>query len=146
MLSAMVGSLLGFVDRPPVPQLTVPCQIVRVIDGDTVEVEIRTRFNVRLLDCWAPEKHQTAIAGEKALGIASADAMRLLAEGKPGTVAVPLPADPEASLASVFTLGRVLGHVTVEAGDLAKLQRDAGHAYATKAELIDGMARAPPAK
>ncbi len=127
--------------EPPVPQLTIPCQVVRVIDGDTIEVEIRTRFNVRLLDCWAPEKHQTDVAGEKPLGLASEAAMKALAEGKAGIVSIPLPSSPETSLASVFTLGRVLGRVSVEGADLSEQQRKSGHAFATKDELQADLKR-----
>lgn len=132
--------------EPPAPQVVLPCYVVRVIDGDTVVVRVQFQFNVRLLDCWAPEKHTTSIDGEKARGLASAEALRAIAEGKPGFVAVPMPSDPSDSLASVFTLGRVLGHVHVGGSNIAELQRKAGHAYATKAELIDALARAPPAK
>lgn len=38
------------------PGLLIPVNYSRVIDGDTVEVEIRRKFNVRLRDIDCPEK------------------------------------------------------------------------------------------
>ena len=55
-----------------------PCQIVRVIDGDTVDAEISVGFGLttvqrlRLLDAWAPEvRGPERPAGLKAAGFVS---------------------------------------------------------------------------
>lgn len=141
LLSVGMSCLLAYA-APPTPQLTIPCQVVRVIDGDTVEVEVRTRFSVRLLDCWAPEKHETGVAGEKARGVKSETALRDAIDGKAGVVSIPLPPDAETPLTSILTLGRVLGSVHVEGvGDVATVQRKAGHAFATKDELTAALKR-----
>ena len=40
--------------KPP-EGFTTKATVVRVIDGDTVDVSITRRLRVRLQDCWAPE-------------------------------------------------------------------------------------------
>lgn len=130
--------------QPPKAQIVLPCDVVRVVDGDTVVVEVKFRFPVRLLDCWAPEKHETDIPGEKAKGLKAAEAMKAIAEGKSGTVTIPMPDDPNASLAEVFTLGRVLGSVSIDGKDIAQQQLKAGHAFATKDELIRSLKERRP--
>lgn len=116
------------------PSISLPCKIVGITDGDTVVVEVSTRFPVRLLDCWAPEKHETEHPREKPLGLKAKAAMEALATGKTGLLTVPLPG-PDESLGKVMTLGRILGYVRIEAGDLSDLQVKAGQAYRTKEEL-----------
>lgn len=128
---------------PPAPAVTLPCKVVSVTDGDTLVVEVRMRFPVRLLDCWAPESHETERAGEKALGLKSKAALEALAADKDGMLSVPLPASPEQSLASILTFGRVLGRVHVDAGDLSALQVRAGHAFLTKDKLRAHLEASP---
>ncbi len=138
--AAVMFGLVSLGQQPPhKAQVVLPCDVVRVIDGDTVVVEVKFSFPVRLLDCWAPEKHETDIKGEKARGLKAAEAMKALAEGKSGIVTIPLPDDPNASLAEVFTLGRVLGSVSIDGQDIAAGQRKSGHAFATKDELVRSL-------
>ena len=52
-------------EKAPDPGWTTRGVISRVIDGDTVEVEITRKIVVRLRDCWAPEKRiDPSIQGE----------------------------------------------------------------------------------
>jgi endonuclease YncB( thermonuclease family) len=39
------------------PGLTIPVEYVRAVDGDTIEVEIRRKFKLRLRDINVPEKN-----------------------------------------------------------------------------------------
>jgi endonuclease YncB( thermonuclease family) len=145
-LVAIIGGAVSLTLEPATPpkaQIVLPCEVVRVIDGDTVVAEVKFRFPVRLLDCWAPEKHATEVPGEKDRGLKSAAAMKALAEGKSGIVTIPLPDDPTASLTEVFTLGRVLGSIAVDGDDIATRQRKAGHAFATKDELTRSLKGRP---
>lgn len=141
----VLGAGLVSLGQQPSPkaQVVLPCEVVRVVDGDTVVVAVQFQFPVRLLDCWAPEKHATAFPGEKARGLKATEAMKSMAEGKAGFVTIPFPDDPNASLTEVFTLGRVLGNVSVEGKDIAAQQRKAGHAFATKEELTRSLKDRP---
>jgi endonuclease YncB( thermonuclease family) len=81
-------------------------KIVRVIDGDTLVIESTIQYNVRLIDCWAPES-RTKDKAEKAKGMQSKNRMIEIAEGKDCRVF--LPTTGRAS--DMLTMGRVLGRV-----------------------------------
>ena len=71
----------------PVPQLSVPCEVTDIYDGDTLWVMVRVPIKVRLLDCWAPEikgtkgaEHQAALKGitkEEVARVTTANAQEL---------------------------------------------------------------------
>lgn len=113
-------------EAAPEQATTVACEVVRVIDGDTVVVEVRQQYRIRLLDCWAPEtKGET-----KEVGLASKGHLESLVvrHGKFGVLSVPWFED----LAKSWSLNRVLGRVWLGGNDLSELQVDAGHAKKTK--------------
>ena len=85
--------------------LTIDGTVVRVIDGDTIVVESRVQYHLRLLDCWAPES-RTTDAQEKKRGLASKARMTELATWK--NVRVHLPSGG-GDITDMITLGRVLG-------------------------------------
>lgn len=123
------------VDAPcPPAGITTPGILTRIIDGDTVEVEIRRTLRVRMLDCWSPES-RTKDPIEKKLGLA---AKAHLAEVCPvgSFVTLFIPTSTGGHIESVFTMGRVLGAIWAgdDPRDLSQRQRDAGHATATKEE------------
>lgn len=72
----------------PVPSIVKQAKVVRVIDGDTLEVAITTRVRLRLRDCWAPESKkdgrlpEAQQAAEKQKGLASKANLEQLALGK----------------------------------------------------------------
>jgi len=86
--------------------------MLRVIDGDTVDVQLEIPVRVRLKDCWAPELHgDDKIAGEKAK-----TALQLMAPV--GThLIVHVPTQEVDALAGVFTFGRVIADVYVREDD-----------------------------
>lgn len=108
------------------PKLVLPCRVLRVVDGDTLDVVIPIRARVRLLECWAPETH----GEEKVLGTFSAVHLNGLAKDKPGVLTVPI--KDGNGLADLFSFGRLLGYVSVDGQDLSKAQVKAGHATARK--------------
>jgi endonuclease YncB( thermonuclease family) len=118
----------------PAPGLVIDATVVRVIDGDTVVVRSTVEYQVRLLDCWAPES-RTKDLQEKRRGLAAKARMQELAAEKPCRVFLPA-AD---SLADMMTLGRILGRVwLLEDGspatlDLSTIMVCEGHATTTKA-------------
>jgi endonuclease YncB( thermonuclease family) len=118
--------------RPPTG-IASDCQITKVIDGDTIEVEVRRTFRVRLLDCWAPES-RTRDSAEKELGLASkAHLLEMLPVGSEAVVLVP--AAEGGHIEKAVTMGRFLGRIWPkddDPRDVSQRQRDAGHATTTK--------------
>lgn len=115
----------------PQPGICSKAKIIRVIDGDTVEVELVTHVTVRMLGCWAPESRTTNLQ-EKNKGIASKNHLIELAEGKTGVVHIPTATAH--SVGDVLTMGRVLGTIWIDDQpcSLSDAQVLAGHATATK--------------
>ena len=126
----------------PSPGWTTRGVISRVIDGDTVEVEITRKIVVRLRDCWAPEKRLDPSFPEigrnaaKLRGVASAVHLQQLAEGQPCTVSVPTHVEDDGvtqDIADSLTMTRVIGDVWIHGGlNLAAVQVERGYATRTK--------------
>ena len=114
----------------PDPGWTTRGIISRVIDGDTVEVTIKRTIRVRLQGCWAPETRLDpslpSIDREaaKLRGIASADHLRRIADGRECTLHIPThPADGETQdIGDSLSMGRAVGRVWINGTDLAELQ------------------------
>ncbi len=125
---------------PPQPGWTTQAKCLRVIDGDTIEVEVRRVIRVRMLDCWAPESkldHRISQADretEKFAGQASKENLRRLAEGR--NVIVQIPADVDVSKS--ITMGRCLGMCGWKAigESLAEKQVKGGFAEKKKPEKL----------
>lgn len=108
-----------------IPQLTLPCQVVSVYDGDTLAVDVTFRMNVRLLDCWAPE-----ITGEeRPQGLKSKERLTQLALGKKGTLTVPFGGN---DLGDSFTFGRTLARLVIDGQDVSQQMVLDGFATLTK--------------
>ena len=111
--------------------LTFGGTVTRVLDGDTIEVEIRRTVRVRLLDCWAPET-RTRDKEEKRRGIAARKALRDMVEDE--QVLVDVPIEAQGKFGDSMTFGRVLGHVWCDGMDVANEMVMQGHATRTKHE------------
>lgn len=112
----------------PETATTVACRVVQVTDGDTIVVEVKQLYRVRLLDCWAPE-----IKGdEKEAGLQSREHLRNLIKdhGLDATLSVPWSEDAAKS----WSMGRVLGNVWLSGQDksLSEIQVAAGMATKVK--------------
>jgi endonuclease YncB( thermonuclease family) len=127
----------------PEPAWITPARVIRVIDGDTVEVEIRKTLRVRMLDCWAPESHRDGRVDEsereeqKALGIASKKSLENYAQDR--DVILRIPTSNDGDMSQVFTLGRVLGELWLTSRpeeSLSERQVRLGHATKTKPEEL----------
>jgi len=118
---------------PPLPGIVHSCEIVRVLDGDTVEISITSTAVVRLLDCWAPEVHRTDDPTEKPRGLLSKAHLESLV--KPGAKAVvQIPFSERGRFGDDMTMGRVLGNVWLvgQEKSLSEMQVQSGHARKTK--------------
>jgi len=110
----------------PRPAMVYVGHIYNVVDGDTIDVDVSYSFRVRLLDCWAPEKH----GDSKAEGMASMRNLVKLAAGKDCVVEIPMTTDVKKSL----SLDRMLGRVWVngQESDLSTQQVEGGFATREK--------------
>jgi endonuclease YncB( thermonuclease family) len=119
---------------------TTPAHFVRVVDGDTIRVEVRREITVRLRDCWAPES-RTKDDHEKRLGLlAKGNLARMADEGSPLVLHIPI--NEGEDLSAMFTFGRAVGDVwTTEnpSRSLNRRQIDAGLAWPTKEEQKAGV-------
>ena len=112
--------------------LATPATIVRVIDGDTIEVEIRRRLTVRLLDCWAPET-RTKDSAEKARGLKAKRSLAATIARTGPEVTLLVPSDGDGDLSDLFTFGRILGRVWLADGrELSELMVSRGLATRRK--------------
>lgn len=109
---------MGAAQAPP-PQLSIPCTITEVYDGDTVTVSVTLPLRVRMLDCWAPELSDPG-------GAESRDHLKAAASGKAAILQIPLAKADR--LDDVLTFGRVLGYLWVDDINLSTLQVGKQHA------------------
>lgn len=139
MVAAMVVEATGGIDgkadgREPPKEFGryLTGKATRVIDGDTVEVEIKQTVVLRLRDCWAPETRTKNLVEKKA-GIAAKDLLREAVEGQQVTVFVPDP-KPE-HIGDEFSFGRLVGDIYYDGYDMAEALIEAKAAYRTKTEV-----------
>lgn len=109
--------------------------VTKVIDGDTLEVEVTRRIRVRVKDCWSPEKRKTDHPSEKELGQMATHDMKSLAGGI--RVRVAAVTDGDQDLGDGLSFGRVVADVFRERDgkSLADLMINKGHSFRTKQEL-----------
>lgn len=110
---------------PPIG-VTTRGTCVHVVDGDTIDVEVRYVTRVRLFDCWAPEKNTTS-------GRESAAALKTRLLNQP--VVLFVPTSSARSLADVLTFDRVLGYVWVQGEHESISEWLVRQGYATKEKL-----------
>lgn len=118
-------------NKPPLG-ITARCSVVNVVDGDTLDIELRVPMRIRLLDCWAPESRTTDPV-EKAKGLAAKKALVELTEHRVhGQVFIPT--GTASSIKDVLTLDRLLGKVWMDGQnfDLSTAQVIEGYASTTK--------------
>lgn len=126
--------------EPLIPSWTTPARLLRVIDADTLEVEVTRKLRIRVLDCWAAEIHETGRPGEKELGLEAKAFVEALFEKLGPEIVVQIPTEGDESLAHVLTLGRFLGRVQLTDGRLlADVLRRKGFAAKTKDKLLEQL-------
>lgn len=136
---AFLASFFVYGDEAPAPArqvkpphgITFPAKVVRVVDGDTIEVEVTRVVRIRLLDCWAPET-RTRDNEEKLRGFAAKGFLEERAQNKPVTVFIPV--EPGQKVGDSFSFGRALGHVWLdgEGRSLSETMVSSGHATRTR--------------
>lgn len=148
IVAVLVGLLLGagptLAPAVPPPQgWSVRGHVTEVVDGDTLEIEVKYRLRVRLLDCWAPES-RTANLEEKRRGLASKANLQRLAGDK--EVFLFVPTGNMKTLGDLYSLGRVLGAVWVdgEVQSLAERQVADGHASKMRPHIVGRRSGADP--
>lgn len=87
--------------------LLIKGTITNVHDGDTVTVNVSKQFNIRLLDCWAPEINSKD-ENENKRGLASKEFLnKMIKNGDEVTVEIPI----YENFAKSLTFGRFLGYI-----------------------------------
>lgn len=129
-------------DYPPKPAGGTVHQVrfIRAIDGDTAEVEVYYTIRIRLIDCWAPEIHETRIPGEKLRGFESKKNLETYVKpGDAGVVFIPEGVDHSKSM----TLNRYLAYWWTDDFEksLNEIQVDDGHAWRTKEEEVAAISQ-----
>ena len=100
-------------------------QVVRVIDADTLEVEVKRTVKVRLLGCNVPDKDKDVSAR------AYRHVMQLL-EAVDGKVTLFVPAGRSSlQLGDIHSFERILGEIWVDGQNLSKILIDCGLAAET---------------
>lgn len=92
---------------------------VKNYDGDTVTVEVRRQFDVRLRNINAPELNETG-------GKESKEALEKLL--KQGSITLFIPAGKDLSLMDISSFTRIVGDVWVDDKNAQKEQVDSGNA------------------
>lgn len=127
VIALMLATVIAFVARanaqsPPRPVrdlqfaapicpprgLTVDAEVIRIIDADTIVVSTSIEYQVRLLDCWAPESRTKDLEQKQRGLVAKARMQQLLSAGTPVRVHVP---NGSSDLTEAITMGRLLGRV-----------------------------------
>lgn len=130
--SPKVAAMLQAFECPP-RGFTVDGTVVRVIDGDTIVVRSQIEYQIRLLECWAPESRTKDLA-EKQRGLAAKARMQELADCQQCRVFMPA----AGTVAHMITMGRILGRVWIlQDGsptdtDLSSIMVSEGHATKEK--------------
>jgi endonuclease YncB( thermonuclease family) len=131
--SPQIAAMLERFECPP-RGVCIDGHIVRVIDGDTVVVRSQIEYQIRLLDCWAPES-RTKDLEEKSRGLRSKARIHEIASDRECRVFMP----STGAIAEMITLGRVLGRVWImqdgepAAADLSAIMVEEGLATKKKA-------------
>lgn len=136
-IAAITLSLItGWAFFAPNPSWTTRATVTKVVDGDTLDVEIKRTIRIRLIDCWAPESKidarvpESERAAAKQAGIASKAHLTLLAQGQP--VIVQIPTDPDGTVSKSITLNRVLGNVWLLNDQESLSEKQVASGFATK--------------
>ena len=126
------------VEYPSLPEhlgVVMPVKCVRVLDGDTIEVEYRARAVVRLKDCWASELRRGS-EESRADGVLALRALEAMADGRDGILTVQT--ENADAVGDVFSFGRAVGYFFPEGTPGSKsvneMMVEQGFATARRAE------------
>jgi len=126
----------------PDPAWTTVAKVVSVYDGDTITVEIARRFEVRIVDCWAPELDGKT-QRERELARRSRDSLQGMVNAAGDKITVSVPAvirksdgfyDPGSST----TLTRIAGKVWLAGDKWPVNERQIAAGLATREKQRDG--------
>jgi endonuclease YncB( thermonuclease family) len=126
--------------KAPRQGISFDAEVVRVIDGDTVEVETRLRHRVRLEDCWCKEVRlgPNTTPDDKVDGLEAKAFLQELLLSSRNRVRVFIPGNG-GDLFRLSSLSRVIGRlwrrfpiVDEDDCDVSELMVQSGHATATK--------------
>lgn len=119
-------------EKAPRPGLSTEVKIVRVIDGDTVEVEITRRFPVRLVHENERGLHFNADEKNTTSGKAAKKFLEnLIYDDEPGEfkeIILFIPAGQSINLTDINSFNRLLGEIWVDGEKVTETMIAHGHA------------------
>lgn len=117
---------------PPIGT-TEKATVKKITDGDTITVVVSKEYNIRMLDCWAPETTKAKTTKEKEAGMRSLEFLKtLLSEGDEIVLHIPSTGRVKDSISFSRYLGRIYKDVDQdgELDDISELMVKNG--FATK--------------
>lgn len=120
--------------------ISLDATVLRVIDGDTVEVQFVVQHRLRLMDCWAPETRlgRNTSAADKMRGLAAKSYLQALLSECQHKVRVWIPGNG-GDIAHLTSMSRLVGRMwrvpdlePADPVDVSTLMVQSGHATATR--------------
>lgn len=104
---------------------------IRVIDGDTVEVEIRKRVTVRLMDddgtYDTPEIRRPASNEEILLGVEASKELEVILNNS-DVVILHVPTEIDGNIQDIFSIGsRIVGHLFADGDSVSEIMAREGY-------------------
>ena len=129
----------------PEPAWTTEAKVVSIYDGDTVTVDIVRRFEVRIIDCWAPELDGKT-PRERELARKSRDNLQAMVTAAGDKIIVSVPgvmrkSDGYYDPGSSTSLTRILGKVWMAGDKWPVNERQIAAGHATREKQKDGYWR-----
>jgi endonuclease YncB( thermonuclease family) len=142
-INRLAGDLAAEPDVPvasPPRGISLDGEVIRVIDGDTVEVQFVAQHRLRLMDCWAPEvrlgRHTSE--ADKMRGLAAKSYLQALLRESDNHVRVFIPGNG-GDISRLTHMSRLVGRMwredvglSPDPVDVSTLMVQSGHATATR--------------
>lgn len=115
--------------KEPPNGLTTEATVVRIVDGDTIEVKIERTLNIRLTDGQKPNfniAEKDTLLGQAAISFLQ----QIIPEGK--TIKIFIPSENPERLMDINSFNRILGEIWVDGKSLTEVLTEFGYSNRSK--------------